>query len=153
MPIYEYRCLNCNEEFEALIFGGDDKVSCPHCNRDKLERLMSSCGFKSSGSFTPSSGSSDCSSCSSTNCSSCHWRVQARRTWLWFPPREATLYWNLQSWIRMTKAKAQISNECQMTNAKKYVTQVHSSMVHGSRLMVSQKVVTPVKTGVQKLCN
>jgi putative FmdB family regulatory protein len=72
MPIYEYRCLDCNEEFEALIFGGDDKVSCPHCNRDKLERLMSACGFKSSGSFTPSSGSSHCSSCSSTNCSSCH---------------------------------------------------------------------------------
>jgi hypothetical protein len=34
----------------------------------------------------------------------------------------------------MTKVKAQISNECQMTNAKKYVTQVQSSMVHGSRL-------------------
>jgi hypothetical protein len=35
----------------------------------------------------------------------------------------------------MTKVKAQISNECQMTNAKKYLTiQVQSSMVHGSRL-------------------
>ena len=31
----------------------------------------------------------------------------------------------------MTKVKAQISNECQMTNAKKYVTTlVQSSMVH-----------------------
>ena len=28
----------------------------------------------------------------------------------------------------------QISNECQMTNAKKYITQVQRSMVHGSRL-------------------
>ena len=35
----------------------------------------------------------------------------------------------------MTKAKAQISNECQMTNVKKNVTQVQSSMVHGSRLI------------------
>ena len=34
----------------------------------------------------------------------------------------------------MTKVKAQISNEYQITNAKKYVTQVQSSMVHGSRL-------------------
>jgi hypothetical protein len=34
----------------------------------------------------------------------------------------------------MTKVKAQISNECQMTNAKKYVTQVQRSMVQGSRL-------------------
>ncbi len=36
----------------------------------------------------------------------------------------------------MTKVKAQISNECQMTNAKKYVTaHVQSSIVHGSRLI------------------
>jgi len=33
----------------------------------------------------------------------------------------------------MTKVKAQISNECKMTNAEKYVTQVQSSKVHGSR--------------------
>ena len=72
MPIYEYKCLNCNKEFEALVFGGDNKVSCPHCKQDKLERLMSTCGFKSGGSFTPASGSSACSSCSSTNCSTCH---------------------------------------------------------------------------------
>ncbi|UCF86060.1 MAG: zinc ribbon domain-containing protein [Desulfobacteraceae bacterium] len=72
MPIYEYKCLNCEKEFETLVFGGDDKVSCPHCKRDKLERLMSTCGFKSSESFTPASGSSGCSSCSRTNCSSCH---------------------------------------------------------------------------------
>jgi putative FmdB family regulatory protein len=72
MPIYEYRCMKCDEEFEALVFGGDDKVACPHCKGNKLERLMSACGFKSGGSFTPASGSSACSSCSSTDCSSCH---------------------------------------------------------------------------------
>jgi len=72
MPIYEYRCLKCDEEFETLVFGSNDKVDCPHCKGDKLERLMSAYAFKSSGSFTPSSGSTNCSSCSSTNCSSCH---------------------------------------------------------------------------------
>ncbi|MCD6306198.1 MAG: hypothetical protein J7M32_07920 [Deltaproteobacteria bacterium] len=25
MPIYEYRCADCNEEFEAIVFGSDDK--------------------------------------------------------------------------------------------------------------------------------
>jgi len=36
----------------------------------------------------------------------------------------------------MTKVNAQISNQYQMTNAKKYVTaQVQSSMVPGSRLI------------------
>lgn len=72
MPIYEYKCSNCNEEFEALVFGSDGAVACPHCKGEDVKRLMSTCGFKSSGSFTPSSGSSSCAGCSSTSCSSCH---------------------------------------------------------------------------------
>ncbi len=72
MPIYEYKCLDCDKQFEALVFGNGDKVSCPHCQGEKLERLMSACGFKSSGSFIPSTGTSGCGSCSSTNCSGCH---------------------------------------------------------------------------------
>jgi len=71
MPIYEYKCLKCNEQFEALVFGSED-ASCPNCNGDKLERLMSACGFKSSGDSSPSTGSSGCSGCTSTNCSTCH---------------------------------------------------------------------------------
>ena len=42
MPIYEFRCLKCKEDFETIVFGSNDKVTCPHCNGDKLERLMSS---------------------------------------------------------------------------------------------------------------
>ena len=72
MPIYEFKCSNCDEEFETIVFGSDEKVSCPHCNGDNVKRLMSACGFKSSGSFTPSTGSSSCTGCTSTNCSSCH---------------------------------------------------------------------------------
>ena len=71
MPIYEYKCVKCNEQFETLVFG-DDAVYCPNCKGDKLERLMSACGFKSSGDFTPSTGSSGCSGCTSNNCSTCH---------------------------------------------------------------------------------
>ena len=72
MPIYEYRCSECHEEFETLVFRSDEAVACPHCKGEDVKRLMSACGFKSSGSFTPSSGSSGCATCSSTNCSSCH---------------------------------------------------------------------------------
>ena len=77
MPIYEYRCLKCKDDFEALVFGSNDKVTCPQCNGDSLERLMSSFGFKSGGSgesasSAPSSGSSGCASCSSGTCSTCH---------------------------------------------------------------------------------
>jgi len=73
MPIYEYKCAKCNEEFEAIVFGGDHAVTCPRCKGEDVKRLMSACGFKSSGSFTPASGSSGgCAGCSSNNCSSCH---------------------------------------------------------------------------------
>ncbi|MFO7601046.1 MAG: zinc ribbon domain-containing protein [Candidatus Desulfacyla sp.] len=73
MPIYEYKCANCKESFETLVFRSDEEVSCPHCKGTNVNRLMSACGFKSSGSFTPATGpSGGCSGCSSTNCSSCH---------------------------------------------------------------------------------
>ena len=74
MPIYEYRCMNCDKEFEYLIFGDNCAVACPECNKEKVERLMSACSFKSSGSdySSASTSSSSCASCSSGNCSTCH---------------------------------------------------------------------------------
>ena len=77
MPIYEYKCNKCNEEFECLILGSDEEVSCPGCDNEKVDRLMSACSFQSGGSgdFTPSAGtssSSGCSSCAGGNCSTCH---------------------------------------------------------------------------------
>jgi putative FmdB family regulatory protein len=75
MPIYEYKCEKCNNEFEYLVLGGNDEVVCPECDTKKVNRVMSACSFKSNGGndFSPSSGSSSsCSGCSSSNCSSCH---------------------------------------------------------------------------------
>jgi putative FmdB family regulatory protein len=40
MPIFEYRCKSCDEEFEALVLGRD-KPACPSCRGRKLERLLS----------------------------------------------------------------------------------------------------------------
>jgi len=40
MPIYTYRCAACDTEFERLV-RSDSKVSCPGCESQKLERLMS----------------------------------------------------------------------------------------------------------------
>ncbi|MDB4444246.1 zinc ribbon domain-containing protein [bacterium] len=72
MPIYEYRCRKCENEFECLVIGSDEDISCPDCEGAKVERMMSSCSFKSSGTYSSPSGSSGCSSCSSGSCSSCH---------------------------------------------------------------------------------
>jgi putative FmdB family regulatory protein len=73
MPIYEYHCLKCNEDFECLVFG-DEKPDCPACKGTDVCRLMSTCGFVSKGgggqTVSRSAGSS-CSGCSGTSCSSC----------------------------------------------------------------------------------
>ncbi|MBW1697546.1 MAG: zinc ribbon domain-containing protein [Deltaproteobacteria bacterium] len=73
MPIYEYHCEKCNQDFEFLVIGNDD-VICPSCNSKKVCRLMSVCGFVSKGSsgetVSRSAGSS-CSGCSATSCAGC----------------------------------------------------------------------------------
>jgi putative FmdB family regulatory protein len=40
MPLYEYTCEACEHTFESLVFG-DEKVTCPECESDKLHKLMS----------------------------------------------------------------------------------------------------------------
>ncbi|HZK13481.1 MAG TPA: FmdB family zinc ribbon protein, partial [Desulfobaccales bacterium] len=30
MPIFEFRCHSCNQDFEKLVFGADPEVECPH---------------------------------------------------------------------------------------------------------------------------
>jgi len=72
MPLYEYKCAKCNEQFEVLLLKQDETVTCPRCHTGEVEKLMSACAFKSSGNFTPSTGSSGCASCSGGNCSTCH---------------------------------------------------------------------------------
>jgi putative FmdB family regulatory protein len=72
MPIYEYRCCECEKDFECLIIGSNDDICCPECDGNRVERLMSSCSFKSGGSYSAPSTSSGCSSCASSNCSTCH---------------------------------------------------------------------------------
>ncbi|MFH1624176.1 MAG: zinc ribbon domain-containing protein [Pseudomonadota bacterium] len=72
MPIYEYRCDLCKEEFEELVFGRSPEVSCPKCRNTNVRRLLSTFSFKSGGDFSSSVGSHGCDTCSSSNCSSCH---------------------------------------------------------------------------------
>jgi putative FmdB family regulatory protein len=73
MPIYEYICKKCGNEFEVLVFNKDEKPGCPECGAKNPTRKMSSFGF-SAGSKLKSSSTgtgSSCAGCSSSNCSSC----------------------------------------------------------------------------------
>ena len=43
MPIYDYKCRECGDVFEKLVFAGDDAV-CASCGSDKVERMLSAPG-------------------------------------------------------------------------------------------------------------
>ena len=47
MPIYEFKCLDCNNTFEKLFFKSDEKVdlSCPECKSQSLGRVVSESNY------------------------------------------------------------------------------------------------------------
>ena len=50
MPIYEYKCDQCDHCFEKLVFASDDEeVTCPQCGAQKTQKLMSCASFMGSG--------------------------------------------------------------------------------------------------------
>ena len=50
MPIYEYKCDQCNHQFETLQKINDKPAkTCPQCNVDSLRKLISAAAFKLKG--------------------------------------------------------------------------------------------------------
>jgi putative FmdB family regulatory protein len=47
MPIFEYLCLECERQFEHFQRTAGAMVTCPHCGRNNLQRLVSLCGVSS----------------------------------------------------------------------------------------------------------
>ncbi|MFV1950408.1 MAG: FmdB family zinc ribbon protein [Nitrospinota bacterium] len=70
MPIFEYSCLECEKDFEMLVYGGSGDIECPYCGKSKVKKMLSTFSSKSGDRFTGSSGDS-CSSCSKSSCSTC----------------------------------------------------------------------------------
>jgi len=72
MPIYEYQCAKCRNEFEKLVFGSNPEVVCPDCGSKKTEKRMSRFGMgKGSGGSSSSSSGSGCGGCSASSCAGC----------------------------------------------------------------------------------
>jgi len=60
MPIFEYRCEDCGNRFEAILFG-EQKPECPKCHNVRLEKQLSTFAVsKGSTSAAPDCGASNC---------------------------------------------------------------------------------------------
>ena len=59
MPIFEYRCSDCNEVFEELVLGRREaRVECPQCGQTHVKQLVSRFAAQTSSKNASSSG--DC---------------------------------------------------------------------------------------------
>jgi putative FmdB family regulatory protein len=52
MPIYEYRCNDCAEDFEALVrsMSSNGDVHCPSCGSSQVKKAISLFGAATGGS-------------------------------------------------------------------------------------------------------
>ena len=51
MPIYDYKCSNCEHQIEVIQKISDDpKTTCPKCNKESLSKLISAPSFRLKGS-------------------------------------------------------------------------------------------------------
>jgi putative FmdB family regulatory protein len=71
MPIFEFKCLQCNECFELLVMASDDTVEmqCPHCRSENFERILSCTSHSISAGSGPGEGiKSQSRTCSGGSC-------------------------------------------------------------------------------------
>ncbi len=46
MPIYEFKCSECDEFFEVIVMGSDEKeIHCPKCKSQAFERVVSATNY------------------------------------------------------------------------------------------------------------
>ncbi len=62
MPIYEYVCEDCGNEYEKIVLNKQQAVACPRCEgtRNKLKLSVFSTGSGSSAKAAPSSSGGCC---------------------------------------------------------------------------------------------
>lgn len=71
MPIYEYACPTCGQDFEKRLFRTTEKVDCPSCGGSDVKRRLSSFSVgrsspKMAACDTPMSGG--CGGCPPGGC-------------------------------------------------------------------------------------
>jgi putative FmdB family regulatory protein len=73
MPIYEFKCLKCEEFFELLVMKNDEEVDmhCPKCNAAEFERVLSTTNYamaEGGASASSPSANAQTRTCSGGSC-------------------------------------------------------------------------------------
>jgi putative FmdB family regulatory protein len=71
MPIYEFKCLKCEEFIELLVMNQDEKIElkCPECSCEDLERVLSTTNYNmGNGSGTSKKTTAQTRTCGSGTC-------------------------------------------------------------------------------------
>ena len=71
MPIYEYRCNQCEREFEKYVPSAQAEVACPACQSARVTRRLSGFGLRSAGGTFAVGGVSGGGGCCGGGCG-CH---------------------------------------------------------------------------------
>lgn len=71
MPIYEYRCKQCDQEFEKYVPGAATAVACPSCASAEVMRKLSVFGLKTAGAVHSAAPMSSGGGCCGGGCA-CH---------------------------------------------------------------------------------
>jgi putative FmdB family regulatory protein len=71
MPIYEYRCERCGEEFELLLPSSGAAARCPGCSSAQVKKRFSLFAVTGSSRQSGQGKSPSCGGCRSRNCSTC----------------------------------------------------------------------------------
>ena len=68
MPLYEFKCCDCGEEFEVLVLDSGEIIKCVSCDSKNIGKQFSTFGLGSSNGNLGMSESEDSGCCSQSSC-------------------------------------------------------------------------------------
>jgi putative FmdB family regulatory protein len=60
MPIFEYNCSKCKHHFETVVLSTREKIACPKCQSNAVEKQLSVFSSRASGRQADASGGCGC---------------------------------------------------------------------------------------------
>lgn len=71
MPLYEYECSDCGEEFEVLVLDSNEIIKCASCDSQNIGKQFSTFGLGSGSESLGISENEDSGCCSQSSCCCC----------------------------------------------------------------------------------